>query len=100
MGNTVVAACEVLNNTAAVRENIRDMTKSLNIPDLMKDGTVHYGMQSFDQSLIQSHTQGVSSYERALFSSRSPSTFARRIQGSAGTSDTSWDGVGAGESHG
>jgi len=47
-----VPACEVLINTAAVQDNIRDMSKSLNIPDLNKDGTVQYGMQSFDQSLM------------------------------------------------
>ena len=33
-----VPACEVLINTAAVRDNIRDMDKSLNIPDLIKEG--------------------------------------------------------------
>jgi hypothetical protein len=95
-----VPACEVLINTAAVRENIRDMTKSLNIPDLIKDGTVQYGMQSFDQSLMQWYSQGVISYENALFYSTSPSEFALRIQGIAGTSDTSWDGFGSGESQG
>ena len=42
----------MLINTAAVRDNIRDMTKSLDIPDLIKEGTVQYGMQSFDQSLF------------------------------------------------
>ena len=39
-------------NTAAVRDQIRDMTKTLNIPDLIAEGTVQYGMQSFDQSLM------------------------------------------------
>jgi twitching motility protein PilT len=92
-----VPACEVLINTAAVRENIRDMTKSLNIPDLIKDGTVQYGMQSFDQSLMQWYSQGVISYESALFYSTNPSEFALRVQGIAGTSDNSWDGFGSGE---
>ena len=50
-------ACEVLINTAAVRDKIRDMTKSLNIPDLIKEGTVQYGMQSFDQSLMNWYSQ-------------------------------------------
>ena len=79
-------------NTAAVRENIRDMTNSLTIPDLIKDGAVQYGMQSFDQSLMNWYSQKVISYESALFSSTNPSAFALRIQGIAGTSDTSWDG--------
>ena len=85
-----IPACEVLINTAAVRDNIRDMTKTLNIPDLIKDGAVQYGMQSFDQSLMQLYSRGVISYESAVFYATSPSEFALRVQGVAGTSDTSW----------
>lgn len=86
-----VPACEVLINTAAVQDNIRDMTKSLDIPDLIKEGTVQYGMQSFDQSLMGWYSKGVISYENALLFSTNPSEFALKVQGIAGTSDTSWD---------
>jgi twitching motility protein PilT len=86
-----VPACEVLINTAAVQDNIRDMNKSLNIPDLIKEGTVQYGMQSFDQSLMGWYSKGVISYENALLFSTNPSEFALKVQGIAGTSDTSWD---------
>ena len=85
-----VPACEVLINTAAVRDQIRDMEKSLNIPDLIKEGTVQYGMQSFDQSLMQWYQQGAISYESAVFYATSPAEFALRVQGVAGTSDQSW----------
>jgi twitching motility protein PilT len=87
-----VPATEVLINTAAVRENIRDMTKSLNIPDLIKEGTIQYGMQSFDQSLMNWYSKGIVSYESALFYSTNPSEFALRVQGISGTSDSSWEG--------
>jgi twitching motility protein PilT len=87
-----VPACEVLINTAAVRDQIRDMHKALNIPDLIREGTVQYGMQSFDQSLMQWYSQGVISYESAIFYATNPSEFALRIQGVAGSSDTSWEG--------
>jgi twitching motility protein PilT len=87
-----VPACEVLINTAAVREQIRDLNKTLNIPDLIREGTVQYGMQSFDQSLMAWYTQGVISYDSALFHASNPSEFALRVQGVAGSSDTSWDG--------
>src|SRR5687768_2142948 len=87
-----IPAAEVLNNTAAVREQIRDLNATLNIPDLIKEGTTQYGMQSFDQSLMQWYTKGVISYESALFYASSPSEFALRVQGVAGSSDTSWDG--------
>ncbi len=86
-----IPACEVLVNTAAVRDNIRDMTKSLNIPDLIRDGTVQYGMQSFDQSLMNWYQKGVITYEHALFYATSPSEFALRVQGIAGASDTSFN---------
>jgi twitching motility protein PilT len=86
-----VPACEVLINTAAVRDNIRDMTKSLNIPDLIKEGTIQYGMQSFDQSIMGWYTKGIISYETAVFYATTPSEFALRVQGVAGSSDTSWD---------
>jgi len=88
-----IPACEVLINTAAVRDNIRDMTRSLDIPDLIKEGTAQYGMQSFDQSLMNWYSKGVISYESALFYATSPSEFALRVQGIAGTSDTTFDHV-------
>jgi twitching motility protein PilT len=87
-----IPACEVLINTAAVRDNIRDMEKMLNIPDLIKEGAVQYGMQAFDQSLMQHYSRGVISYESAVFYATSPAEFALRVQGVAGTSDTSWAG--------
>ena len=68
-----VPACEVLINTQTVRDQIRDMEKSLNIPDLIKEGTVQYGMQSFDQSLMHYYSQGIISYESAVFYATSPS---------------------------
>ena len=86
-----IPACEVLINTAAVRENIRDMTKALNIPHLIAEGTIQYGMQSFDQSLMNWYSKGVISYESALFYATSPGEFALRVQGIAGASDTTFD---------
>ena len=87
-----IPACEILINTAAVRDNIRDMEKALNIPELIKEGTVQYGMQSFDQSLMQLFSSGAISYESAMFYATSPAEFALRVQGVSGTSDTSWTG--------
>jgi twitching motility protein PilT len=87
-----VPACEVLVNTEAVRDQIRDMSATLNIPDLIKEGSVAYGMQSFDQSLMNWYTQGVISYENAIFNATNPAEFALRIQGVDGASDATWDG--------
>ncbi|MCA0376406.1 MAG: PilT/PilU family type 4a pilus ATPase [Gemmatimonadetes bacterium] len=85
-----VPACEVLVNTEAVREQIRDVSTALNIPDLIREGSVAYGMQSFDQSLMDWYSRGVISYEHALFNASSPAEFALRTQGVDSASDTSW----------
>ncbi|MES2522230.1 MAG: PilT/PilU family type 4a pilus ATPase [Gemmatimonadota bacterium] len=87
-----VPACEVLVNTEAVRDQIRDMSATLNIPDLIKEGSVAYGMQTFDQSIMNWYSQGVISYENAIFNATNPAEFALRIQGVDGASDTNWDG--------
>jgi twitching motility protein PilT len=88
-----VPAAEILVNTEAVRDQIRDMTKALNIPQLIREGAVPYGMQSFDQSLMNWYQKGVVSYDDALFAATNPAEFSLRTQGIAGSSDTSWDTV-------
>src|SRR5205814_2820256 len=78
-GRGRVPAAEVLINTAAVADNIRDLSKQLNIPDLIAEGSVQYGMQSFDQSLFHWYSQGVISYEGAIFYATNPSEFALKV---------------------
>src|SRR2546426_204826 len=80
-GKGRVPASEVLINTAAVQENTRDLTKSLSIPDLIAQGSVQYGMQSFDQSLMYWYQQGTVSYESAIFYATNPSEFALKVSG-------------------
>src|SRR5207249_1030315 len=80
-GKGRVPASEVLINTAAVQENMRDLTKSLSIPDLIAQGSVQYGMQSFDQSLMYWYQQGTVSYESAIFYATNPSEFALKVSG-------------------
>ena len=88
-----VPAAEILVNTEAVRDQIRDLSKALNIPDLIKEGGVAYGMQTFDQSLMNWYHKGVISYDDALFAATNPAEFALRAQGINASSDTSWDQV-------
>ncbi|MEN9818656.1 MAG: twitching mobility protein [Gemmatimonadota bacterium] len=94
-----VPACEVLVNTEAVRDQIRDMHATLNIPDLIKEGSVAYGMQSFDQSLMRWYGQGVISHDQALLNATNPAEFALKLQGVDGSSDNSWDGFGVPPGH-
>ncbi len=86
-GKSRVPAAEILVNTAAVADNIRDTQRSLNIPDLIADGGVSYGMQSFDQSLMRWYLDGAISYEDAVFHATNPSEFELRISGISAASD-------------
>ena len=86
-GRGRVPACEVLINTAAVAENIRSIEKSLNIPDLIADGSMSYKMQTFDQSLMNWYKSGAISYESALHYATNPSEFALRAAGVTAASD-------------
>jgi twitching motility protein PilT len=97
-GKGRVAAAEVLINTAAVADNIRDIEKALNIPDLIAEGTEAYGMQSFDQSLMKWYRDEVISYESALFYSTNPSEFALRASGISSASDRTFSGAVTGAS--
>ncbi|HEY6089537.1 MAG TPA: type IV pilus twitching motility protein PilT [Gemmatimonadaceae bacterium] len=88
-----VPAAEILVNTEAVRDQMRDMTKSMNIAQLIREGAVPYGMQTFDQSLMNWYQKGVISYDDALFAATNPAEFSLRLQGISASSDTSWDQV-------
>jgi twitching motility protein PilT len=95
-GKGRVPAAEVLINTAAVADNIRDIEKQLSIPDLIAEGTEAYGMQSFDQSLMQWFKRSAISYESALFYSTNPSEFALRASGVSSASDRTFSGIASG----
>jgi twitching motility protein PilT len=90
-GKLRVPACEVLINTAAVRDNIRDQEKALAIPDLIKEGAVQYGMQSFDQSLMTWYQKDMITYEAALFYASNPNEFKLAVSGIKGTSDRTFE---------
>ncbi len=92
-GRGRVPAAEVLINSAAVAENVRSLEKSLNIPDLITEGSVGYGMLSFDQSLMQWYKRGVISYDSALFYASNPSEFALRAAGVTAASDRTFSDV-------
>ncbi|HEY4321850.1 MAG TPA: PilT/PilU family type 4a pilus ATPase [Gemmatimonadales bacterium] len=97
-GKGRVPAVEVLINTAAVADNIRDTQRALDIPDLIAEGGVTYGMQSFDQSLMRWYQDGVISYEDAVFHATHPGEFALRVSGVSGTSDRTFSGSMGGDS--
>ena len=96
-GKGRVPATEVLINTATVADNIRDTQKALAIPDLIAQGGMSYGMQSFDQSLMRWYQDGIITYDEAVFHSTHPGEFALRVSGVSGTSDRTFSDMGGGE---
>jgi twitching motility protein PilT len=90
-GQGVVPAAEILVSTALVRECIIDENRTGEIADAIADGTVSYGMQTFDQSLMSLVNDGRVSYHEAMRNATNPNDFALRMKGIRGTSDSKWD---------
>ncbi|MBN1635151.1 MAG: type IV pilus twitching motility protein PilT [Deltaproteobacteria bacterium] len=90
-GKGMIPAAEVLVSTARIRECIGDELRTGEIPDAIAEGTVAYGMQTFDQSLMSLVKDSKISYNEALRQSTNPNDFALRMKGIAGTSDSKWD---------
>ncbi|MEA1980237.1 MAG: PilT/PilU family type 4a pilus ATPase [candidate division Zixibacteria bacterium] len=86
-----VPALEVMVSTAAIRECIMNPDKTIDIPDLIEQGTVQYGMQTFDQSIMNFYKQGMISFEEAMSQASNPDDFDLRLKGITGTADR-WEG--------
>lgn len=84
-----VPALEIMMNTGAIRECIMDPSKTLEIPELMEQGQVQYGMQTFDQSIMQIYRQGMISFDDAMAAATNPDDFDLRVRGIQSSSD-SW----------
>ena len=90
-GKGRVPAVEIMIGTARIRECIDDKDKTKQIPEAIAQGVVAYGMQSFDQSLMQLYSKKLITYDEALRQSTNPDDFALKISGISSTSDLSWD---------
>ncbi len=89
-GQGRVAAVEVMISTARVRELIDDREKTSQLRDAIAQGYTTYGMQTFDQALMDLVKRKVISYEEALRQSSNPDDFKLKFSGIDSTSDTSW----------
>lgn len=90
-GQGRAAALEILRNTPRIRELLEDKDRSKEIPEAIAEGHTTYGMQSFDQSLMQLFKTGLVSFDEAKRNSSNPGNFALRVQGISSTSDSKWD---------
>jgi twitching motility protein PilT len=82
---------EVMIGTARIRDCIDDKEKTKQIPEAIAQGFTNYGMQTFDQSLMQLLTRKLITYEEAMRQSSNPDDFALKVSGISSTSDSSWD---------
>jgi len=90
-GEGRVPAVEVLIATATIKDCILDPDKTKMIPDVITQGALHYGMQTFDQSLFKLFKSGLISYEEAMRRATNPDDFALKVKGIHSTSDLSYD---------
>ena len=90
-GKGRVPALEVLVSTALTRELIADKDRTKELHDAISKGHITYGMQTFDQSLMDLVKRELVTYDEALKHVSNPDDFALRFRGIASTSDTNWD---------
>jgi twitching motility protein PilT len=88
-----VPAAEVMVNTATISELIRKGDELVTIPDHIAEGRVQYGMQTFDQSLLDLYTRGWISYDWAMHYASNPSEFALRVSGVSPGEQEVWQGA-------
>ncbi|MDI6890779.1 MAG: type IV pilus twitching motility protein PilT [Thermodesulfovibrionales bacterium] len=90
-GKGRVPAVEVLVATTTVKDCILDPDKTKLIHDVIAQGAIHYGMQTFDQSLLGLFKSGLITYEEALRWATNPDDFALKVKGIQSTSDLTFE---------
>lgn len=90
-GKGRVPAVEVLIATATIKDCVLDSDKTKLIPDVIAQGAIHYGMQTFDQSLFYLFKTGFITYEEALRRATNPDDFALKVKGIQSTSDLTFE---------
>jgi len=88
-GKGRVPAVEVLVATAMIKDCVLDPDKTKTIPDVIEQGALHYGMQTFDQSILGLYKSGLITYEEALRRATNPDDFVLKVKGIQSTSELS-----------
>ncbi len=79
-GKGRVAAVEVMIVTATIRDLILDPERTTEIREFIADGREQYGMQTFDQHLMDLVQQGTVTYDVALAHASNPSDFELQMR--------------------
>lgn len=90
-GKGRIPAVEILVSTSRIRECVADEARTREIREAIAEGHITYGMQTFDQSLLQLYKQEQITYETALASATNPDDFALYVKGISGTSEGKWE---------
>ena len=90
-GKGRVPAVEVMVGTGLIRDSIRTPEKTSNIPTVIAAGQAQYGMQTFDQSLLQLHREELITYETARDAATNPDDFDLKVKGILSTGEMTWD---------
>jgi twitching motility protein PilT len=90
-GKGRVPAVEIMVATARVRELIDDSEKTKMLRETIQAGFTSYGMQTFDQSLMNLYNNKLITFDEALRQSSNPDDFKLKVSGISSTSDLSWD---------
>jgi len=88
-GRSRIPACEVLVPTGLIREYISNEEKTPMIRDAIAAGASQYGMQTFDQSLINLYQSGLITIEEALRGASNPDEFRLHLSGICTTNEQS-----------
>ncbi len=80
-GNGVVPAVEILINAGAIKDAILDPDKFTMINEFIEKGKQQYGMQSFDQAILELYNKGIISYKDALTYATNPTDVELKIKG-------------------
>jgi twitching motility protein PilT len=79
-GNGRILAAEVMVVTGAIRDCIMNPAKLHEIRDLMEEGKSQYGMQTFDQHLMDLVKGNLVEYETAKLAASNPADFELRMR--------------------
>jgi len=90
-GEGMVPAVEVLVSTARTREYIADKEKLRDLREVIAQGQVTYGMQTFDQSLMALFKNSLITRDEAMRNATNPGDFDLKLRGIESTSDSRWD---------
>ncbi len=80
--------------TAVIRDCIRAAKRTAEIPSFITQGSSQYGMQSFDQCLLQLYRDGIIAYETAKDSASSPDDFDLKVRGIFSTGELTFEAQG------